>query len=366
MQIKCMIVGCGAVVENRYIRPLRKLERQGMLRVVGLVDKDIDRAKGFQDNFRNAVASDDIVEAIHKTGSNLAIIASPPAFHAEHSILALQNGNHVLCEKPMAVTEAQCRQMLEIASSSDLRLAIGMNRRFYPSLVHARHLMEKRELGDILSFSYREGREYTWSVRTPTIFRRIGGTGGIFFDVGPHALDIIIWLFGIPSIVSYSDDAMGDGVEAHSIINMEVAGGTGIIHLSWDQELANELRITGSRAEAVIGLGSVDDFSIRRLGEHQNYEKVKPQVAFPLTTNAKAKMGVPKISSDCFYFQIVQVIRAIQLGESIPVTGEEGAQVISIIEQCYKIARPIDMPWLPLIQNDTYKRHHWRNMKWAR
>jgi hypothetical protein len=156
---------------------------------------------------------------------------------------------------------------------------------------------------------------------------------------------------------------MGDGVEGNCRINMKVAASTGIVHLSWDQELANELRITGDRAEAVIGLGSVDELSIRRLGEGRNYEKVKAQVAFPMTTNGKTEMGIPRMGSDCFHFQIVQMIRSIQLGEDIPVTGEGGAQVISIIEECYRIARPIDMPWLPPSQNYTYKSYHWRNMK---
>jgi predicted dehydrogenase len=366
MPIKIAIIGCGAVVENRYKKALRKLERHGILRVVALVDKDIDRAEQLQKFFMNARAYDNLAGAIDKSGSNLAIIASPPAFHAEHSILALQNGNHVLCEKPMAKTKEECISMVQAGRRTNRLLAIGMTRRFYPSLVQAKHLIEKGELGDILSFSYREGEKYDWPISTPASFQRIEGGGGVLFDTGSHVLDTIIWLLGMPSIISYVDDAMGDGVEANCIVNIEVAGSTGVIQLSWDQDLANELRITGTRAEVIIALGSVDDFSMKKSGENRNYEKLRHQISFPLSTNAKAKMGAPKIRPDCFHFQIVQMIRAIELGESIPATGKQGAQVISIIEECYRIARSIDMAWLPPIQNDTYKGLHWRNKKWAR
>lgn len=360
MHIRAIIVGCGAVIDCLYKRPLRELERKGFLSVLGLVDKTISHAKQLQKFFPKSSVFDNLNKAIRECGSNLAIVASPPIFHAEHTILALQKGNHVLCEKPMALTKAQCLQMVEAAHDSGLYLAIGMTRRFNPSLAYVKQLISREKLGDIVSFSFREGNRYDWPIKTPAGFHREKGGGGVLFDVGPHLIDTIVWLLGRPSIISYKDDAIGNGVEANCIIHVEVAASVGFIHLSWDHDLVNELRITGTEAEVIVALNAIDKLSVKFSGKNGNYRTVIPQIAFPLNIDRQTQMGIPKNIPDCIYFQIIQLIRAIQLGECIPSTGEEGAAVISIIEECYKIAEPIDMSWLPPYQNETYKRLYWR------
>ena len=355
--LKVTIVGCGAVIEHLYKRPLGKLDKQGILKVIGLVDRDLDRAKKIQRFFPKASLFENIVDAISMSGPNLTIVASPPEYHAEHSIFALQNGSHVLCEKPMAITKEQCTKMIQTARNARRLLAIGMTRRFYPSLAHLKNMITSGELGNYFSFTYQEGGQYNWPVTTTASFQRYKGAGGVLFDMGSHVLDLIIWLFGMPSSLSCFDDAMVGGVEANCLIQMKAPSFNGFIHLSWDHNLANELHISGSKAEVIIGLNHIDNLIIKK---SDRYKNIMPQIAFPMTIrNSKIKLGIPKIYSECFYFQIVQMIRAIKLGENVPARGEEDKEVISLIEHCYKIAKPIDMTWLPLPQNETYKELHW-------
>lgn len=363
MELGVSIIGCGAVVEKYYARALRELKKRGLLRVVGLVDRNFERALQLQRLFPGACLYDDVEKWTKTTASNLTIVASPPASHAEHSILALRNGNHVLCEKPMAITPIQCGEMIKWALDSRLRLAIGMPRRFYPSLAHLKHLIDRGEFGDILSFSHREGRRYSWPVTTGSSFYRVEGGGGVLFDLGPHVLDVMIWLFGPLSIVSYVDDAMADGVEANCLIETQTITSAGSIQLSWDHDLTNTLHIIGTKAEGIVPLDAIDTLFVKKMGGCEKYEKVQPQIAFPSGTEEESKAMTPRNTSECVHLQIVSLIRCIQSGERIPVTGGEGREVISLIEECYKIANPIDMPWLPPDQNSKYKELHWRNQR---
>jgi len=361
MGIKVTVIGCGAVVERLYMNPLRLLEKRRMIDVVGLVDKDLSRADVFRKYFRTASAYDNLTTAIEKTNSQLTIVASPATLHAEHSILAMRNGNHVLCEKPMAVTKAQCQHMNDSACNTGMKLSIGMIRRYYPSMVRAKALIESGAIGDVLSFTYREGRPYNWPVATAERFRRAGG-GGILLDMGSHALDALIWLFGEPRIVAYSDDSMNNGVEASCVIKLDFNGISGLVHLSWDYELLNKLIIMGTKGRITVALGSLD--GIVALNDDGALLPL-PEVAFPTSLDpTKPITATARTVHDCIYIHIVQVLRSILQDQPPVFSGNEGLSVISAIEDCYRIAEPIDMNWLPAEQNVSFKRLHWRKRPW--
>lgn len=358
MKIGVTIVGCGAVVEVLYRRPLRKLEKLGVLEVVALVDSYPDHAIKLQEFFPKASIFKNVESATTKYGSNLTIVTSPPASHAEHSIKALQKLNHVLCEKPMALTEDQCMQMIKTAHKVKRLLAVGMPRRFYPTLNYLKNLVSQRKLGDHLSFHYREGRQYHWPVTTSANFRRDKGGGGVLFDTGSHVLDSLIWIFGIPSKISYFDDAMKGGVEANCVIQIKAPNFRGSIHLSWDENMANELRVVGTNGEVIVKLDKIEKLAIKK---SDIYQVVTPNIFFSADfSKQKPKLRIPKSYPECVFLQIVQIIRSIQFGEHIPATGEDGKEVISLIEKCYDIAKPIDFNWLPSYQNESYKNLHWR------
>src|SRR5437870_4943573 len=102
MTIKTLIVGCGAVAQRLYRKPLRKLERQGLLRVTGLVDSHISHAETLRSWFPAAATYGNLEHALKSCASDLTLVLSPVHLHHEQTILALQHKNHVLCEKPMA------------------------------------------------------------------------------------------------------------------------------------------------------------------------------------------------------------------------------------------------------------------------
>src|SRR4051794_21011107 len=117
MAVKKTIVGCGAVAQRLYQGPLKGLERQGFLCVTNLVDCHLPNAKAMRACFPRAALAEDLEQALKANQTGLTLVLSPVQCHPDHTILALEHDNHVLCEKPMAGTEAKCDEMNATAQS---------------------------------------------------------------------------------------------------------------------------------------------------------------------------------------------------------------------------------------------------------
>ncbi len=125
-------------------------------------------------------------------------VVLPNYAHKEAILLALDAGKHVTCEKPLALSGAEAREIAAAAVRSSSRLGITFNYRFAPALVKARALIEAGALGEIYGFhsEYLHGgyqdasRPLTWRMR----FESSGG--GAIVDLGSHVIDLIRWLLG--------------------------------------------------------------------------------------------------------------------------------------------------------------------------
>lgn len=357
MTLSIAIVGCGAVAQRLYLEPLRQLERRGILRVAALVDPQPAHVRALQRAFRQAKSFDDLSEVWKQGTIDLTLILTPAHLHALQAAAALSHGSHVLCEKPMAMNVADCDSMNAAAREAKRVLAIGMIRRFFPAVATLRSLLHSGQLGDIQSFDYREGRRFDWEVTTPAAFRRRseGGTG-VLFDIGPHALDVLGWVFGDLEIVSYADDALA-GVESNAAIEVDSPICPGRVQLSWDFPLANELRIGGSKGQAVLRLDQFDRLATNAPGR---WEEVSLDAAFPGGLEAASTLKIiPRDYGAAITCQLIQTIRAIQLHEAPAVDGEAGRRCVALLEAALAMARPLDMPWLAHEQQEAYRSLHW-------
>jgi predicted dehydrogenase len=360
MAAQTMIVGCGAVAQKLYRNPLKRLEKEGVLQVTALVDRHAVHARSLQAFFPKASIYEDLEEALEAGRSDLALILSPAQLHAEQTVLALRHNNHVLCEKPMAATGMQCNEVIAAAIEMRRVLAVGMIRRFFPAFSQLKDLVVHGEFGEIRSFSYREGRMFDWDVKTPAGFtRHPGGGSGLLFDIGPHALDYLIWLFGAPEVVSYADDALAGGVEGNILMELESPVCTGSVQLSWDFPLKNELRVVGSKGEAVL---RTDEFDRLAISTGTGFSEVTIDHAYAADLHRPPRRTMtPRLYTESIYCQLIQVARAIHLGEPPAVSGEDGRECVRVIETARRRAQPIDMPWLDDNQAEAFRALHWTN-----
>ncbi len=356
--MEVMLVGCGAVAKKLYRGPLQSLEKKGIVRVRGLVDRDLEQARRMSAFFSHAEIYDHIGSALKFFEPGLTLVLSPAHLHAEHTIAALECKSHVLCEKPMSITEKSCNEMISRARDMDRVLSIGHVRRFFPSFVRLKKLLASEELGKIKFFEYREGMKFDWDVTTPAIFQS-GSGGGILFDIGPHVIDSLAWFFDADKVLSTADDAL-NGVDVN--VSMELASNTchGKVFLSWDSPMPNELRVYGSKGVAVL---RVDQFDKLAVNMGAGFEELVCDDFFPADLVRPSQRGIsPRLYTQAIYCQLINIIRAIRLGEPPAASGAAGRQCIALIEAARRQAQPIDMTWLNPDRKTAFQKLHRANV----
>jgi predicted dehydrogenase len=133
------------------------------------------------------------------------------------------------------------------------------------------------------------------------------------------------------------------------------------MQLSWDMNLNNGLHIVGDKSQCWIPIGPLDTVYTRKTADAE-WQTEKVRVKWPLdATPQHGRQGCPVDYDECFLFQLVQTVRAIRLGESTAATGEDGLSTMRIIENAYKMAKPLVKPWLSSEEQSRLGQHHWRN-----
>ncbi len=352
------IIGCGAVVQELYAPVLIKLERRGYVQVACLVDTRADRVQALRRIFPKAAGFQDAETAYRKNSPDLALITTPPAFHAQAAAVAIAHGSHLLCEKPLASSLEEAEAMVAHARRAGVLLAVGFTRRFFPNLWEARQLIQSHALGEPLHFVVREGKVYDWPVASEAPFRRATG-GGVLLDIGSHVMDTLSWLFGDPVVCSCEDDAWANGIEANCRVEISFPKARGTMQLSWDQPLASALTIAGPKGALKIPAWEIHRWQRRE--PHGSWKERVSGAAYPddLAT-PPVRFRRPEDFTDCIRAQLIQFLRAAVHSEAPAVTGEAALVSMRALEACRGMARPLEQEWLPDAERQAFKGAHWR------
>lgn len=133
--------------------------------------------------------------------TDLVVVATRSIDHAPHTIAALRAGNHVVCEKPMAMNIAEADRMILAAKRARRKLFIHQNYRFHDEYRHLREVIDSKILGDIFQIRARwvqYARRNDWQT-----LRKNGG--GVLNNTGPHAVDIMLQLLDSPCVDVWGD-----------------------------------------------------------------------------------------------------------------------------------------------------------------
>ncbi len=332
--IDVAVVGCGEVAHRYHAPALSVLEGTGALRVTAVLDPSRRAAQRFVDRFRAARAVADL-PALLATRPAVVIVASPPRFHAEQVVAALEAGCDVLCEKPLATSAPDGRRMVDAAERTGRRLAVGMVRRQLPATRALRRILRAGVLGDIRSVECFEGGPFTWPVASPDYFRPDGGNGGVLQDVGTHCLDLLTWWFGEPTSTRYADDAMG-GVEANCELALTFGATEAHVRLSRDWARPNRYVVEGTRGRAEW---EVDEARVLRLD-------LDDGPLGDLAVDGPDRDGSTAVTTD-FEGAFVAQLRAVATGRWEQLTsGREALPVLEVVDRCYACRDTMPMPWL--------------------
>ncbi len=140
----------------------------------------------------------DYRDLIKRNDIDVVVVATPDQLHPEHTIAALEAGKHVLCEKPMAISVEECKQMITARERTGKKLMIGQIGRYTPGFITAKKLVEQGEIGDLFFVESEYAHDYSnipgvdnW--RVDPVKLRHPALGG-----GCHAVDLLRWIAGNP------------------------------------------------------------------------------------------------------------------------------------------------------------------------
>ena len=238
------IIGCGKIAQVRHIP---EYAENPYAELAGFYDLNTQRAAELAAQYggkayesAEAMLADPAIDAVSVCVANHA--------HAPITIAALKAGKHVLCEKPMATTLAECEEMVKTAHEAGKFLMIGHNQRLAKAHAVAKELIDQGMIGRIITFrtTFGHGGPETWSVdpgKNTWFFDKNKAAMGAMADLGIHKTDLIQFLTGqhvvrtTARVVTLDKkDASGQliGVDDNAICIYEMSGGTmGTMTASW-------------------------------------------------------------------------------------------------------------------------------------
>ena len=248
-KLRIGIVGCGQLGRWHF----DAYRKNSQVEFAAFVDTNVESAERFaaEGTGKAYASTKDMIANERLDGVSVCTI---PSTHRDIVLDLLEAGIHVLCEKPLAVSVDQAKDMTAKATEKNLLLLTAFKFRYFDEVQKAKELMNSGGLGKIANFRLMFGGSIdmagTWFAQ-----KHLSG-GGILMDNGPHAIDLIRCLFGEITAVSAAVSNLQDiPVEDTGRMNFTLANGvTGTAEMSWSLPIPSKtyLEIYGENGAALL------------------------------------------------------------------------------------------------------------------
>jgi predicted dehydrogenase len=311
--IRIGIIGCGSIA-NAHVQGYQTCTDA---KITSVADSVGDRAQEMGSKL-GAKAYSDYHEMLKNEELDGVSICTPPAFHKEIAIAALNAGVNVLCEKPLAINAAEAREMVDAAEKAGKLLVAAFCHRFHEPVMIVRSLIEKGALGKVVMFRNRFGGKVDFSGAWFSKKELAGG--GTVMDTSVHSIDLFRYLVGEPNQVTAMMQTVDSriSVEDCNVIVLKTAeGAIGTIEASWaTPSSANVIEVYGSDGTAIVDYSTGE---LRYLAAGSS-EWQKPEMTKPSRFVLQARHFVDCLQGNC---------RPI-------VTGFDGLRAAEVIDAAYQ------------------------------
>jgi len=259
----------------------------------------------------------------------------------------LQEGKHVLCEKPFVLSAAQARELSELAASVQRILAVCHVRRLFWNSKVIKAMFRGGLLPELKTVVMEDGRPYSWPQKSGDIFTP-DKAAGVFLANGIHCLDLLYWWCdGDLELIGHLSDGEG-GPEANTQTTFRCRAGDqqfeAVLKFSTTRQLANPITITSPRGEiAVPNLPEPRLLEVSLAGLHD-------ATLFDLFPSEKAdRCEWRKLSAAdqilCHSAQFESFAAACLAGRPYYLPLEDVVREIELAELCARHAKPFSSPW---------------------
>lgn len=347
--IRVALVGCGKVA-GIHAAALAELPQS---QFVAACDLSPDRAGQFGARW-GARPFTDLATMLREARPDAVIIGTPHPLHAEAAIRSAETGAHVLVEKPLAASLADCDRMLDAARKAGVTLGAISQRRFYEPVQRMKRAIDagkigRPALGVFIQYSWRDAAYYTsdpWRGKWDT------EGGGVLVNQSPHQLDILLWLMGPAAEVSgYWANLNHPTVEVDDTAVASIrfrSGGVGSIITSLSQKpgIHTKVHIHGAAGASVgvetdrgatfiAGVSEVAEPPLTDLWTVSGEEHLLPAY------QSDDRAAFARVHATVHYhkLQIADFLDAVREGRRPLVTGEDGRAVVELFSAIYQSSR---------------------------
>lgn len=198
------LIGFG--LSGRYFHaPFLSVNPRFKLKTV--VERSKNEAQEFDPNIENARS---VEELLADPEIDLVFVCTPNDTHFSYAMDALENGKHVVIEKPFANTEAEARQLFAVAERNGLVATAYQNRRWDSDFLTLQQLIQEDKLGKIVEYESRYDRFRPEVLANTWKEKQSEGSGNVY-NLGPHLLDQAFVLFGDPQTVTATIRTVREG-----------------------------------------------------------------------------------------------------------------------------------------------------------
>jgi dihydrodiol dehydrogenase / D-xylose 1-dehydrogenase (NADP) len=243
-------IGAGSIA-NRLIRDLERLPDS---RLAAVASRSFDKAKAFA-QLHGAAAYESYEQVILDQNVDVIYIATPHTLHMENTLLALELGKPVLCEKPMAPNAEQVRRMVSKAREKGIYLMEAMWTRFFPAIRQVREWIQNGEIGKVhmvtADFGFPSRVDPASRLYDPAL------AGGSLLDVGVYTVSFASMVYGKkPERIASLANMASTGVDALMSCTLGYeGGGMASLYSAINTRTVQEARILGED-----GYISIPDF----------------------------------------------------------------------------------------------------------
>lgn len=279
-----------------------------------------------------ALLADPAVQAV--------ILTTPDQLHCEQTLLAASAGRHVLVEKPMAPSVAECDRMIAACDAAGVGLAVVKTERYRRTSRAARELIDAGRIGAVRMLT-------TVSCFPEPVAAEIfasrpwyldPASGGLFMSMASHNADLLLWLVGRPAVSVYAQAATFGDLAAPSLSVMAQVGfaGGAMAQLLISSEMPPpSLRSSEVRFQVVGSAGIIDfeNYEFLDLGQGDGWERLVTPPRFDYVADPKSAQRLEP------HIGVVQgFVDAILADSAPPVGGADGRAAVAICEACLRSA----------------------------
>jgi predicted dehydrogenase len=313
-KLKFALIGTGGIAQT-YAQAFQQSET---CQLIAVADVNENSAKAFAEPF-NAKAFSDYKTLAENAEFEAVIVATPPNTHPEIAMFFMRRGVHALCEKPLCLSVAEAREMIETAEQTKVIFTMATKFRYCADVVKAKAIIASGVLGEIVQFENAFTAKVDMSKRWNSD-KEISG-GGVLIDNGTHSVDIIRYFLGAITDVLALETSGTQNLSVDENVKLLAKTENNIaasVDLTWgiNKELPNFISVYGTNGSLHIGwreskykLNSSPDWNVFGKG----YDKVQ-----------------------AFKSKIENFRNAITSGEELLTKPSDALASVEVIEAAYK------------------------------